>query len=145
MSVRLRLVELLSTGLDFQKVANEADDEMAAEGEDADDGADDKGGAAGMSERVQMLAQTLVENLKEDEDFAESLKDAVLRCAGELPVHAPMIGLTVALMSLDSMNIAIIEASGTDRERKFAKSISPILKNRHLLLVTLLIPPPARL
>lgn len=39
----------------------------------------------------------------------------------------------------DSMNIAIIEASGTDHERKLAKAISPVLKNRHLLLVTLLI------
>jgi len=28
------------------------------------------------------------------------------------------------------MNIAIIEASGTDRERKFAEAISPLLKNR---------------
>jgi hypothetical protein len=37
------------------------------------------------------------------------------------------------------MNIAIIEASGTDHERKLAKAISPILKRRHLLLVTLLI------
>ena len=63
----------------------------------------------------------------------------VALCVGLVVFSAIMAGLTVALMSLDSMNIAIIEASGTDRERKFAKSISPILKNRHLLLVTLLI------
>jgi len=63
----------------------------------------------------------------------------VALCVCLIAFAAVMAGLTVALMSLDSMNIAIIEASGTDRERKFAKAISPILKNRHMLLVTLLI------
>ena len=45
----------------------------------------------------------------------------VALCVGVVVFSAIMAGLTVALMSLDSMNIAIIEASGTDRERKYAK------------------------
>lgn len=36
----------------------------------------------------------------------------------------------MGLMSFDAMNIAIIEASGTDTERMYAKAIAPIIKRR---------------
>ena len=49
-----------------------------------------------------------------------------------IPSH---LSLDAHTTNLDSMNIAIIEASGTDQERKLARAISPILKDRHLLLV----------
>ena len=46
-----------------------------------------------------------------------------------------MSGLTVALLSLDEMNMKIIEASGTAYEVACARLISPLLERRHLLLV----------
>ena len=63
----------------------------------------------------------------------------VVLCFSLVCFAAIMAGLTVAYMSLDALNIQIIEASGTDHERKYARAILPLLKNRHLLLVTLLI------
>mmetsp|Transcript_10928 Transcript_10928/g.36894 ORF Transcript_10928/g.36894 Transcript_10928/m.36894 type:complete len:488 (-) Transcript_10928:42-1505(-) len=63
----------------------------------------------------------------------------IMLCVGLVLFAAIMAGLTMALMSLDAMNIAIIEASGTDNERKYASAIKPLIQNRHLLLVTLLI------
>ena len=52
---------------------------------------------------------------------------------------AIMSGLTLALMSIDAMNLSIIMSSGTDLERVYAAAISPLLDDRHLLLVTLLL------
>uniref|UniRef100_A0A7S0E099 CNNM transmembrane domain-containing protein n=1 Tax=Hanusia phi TaxID=3032 RepID=A0A7S0E099_9CRYP len=63
----------------------------------------------------------------------------IMLCVFLVLFAAIMAGLTMALMSLDAMNIAIIEASGTDNERKYASAIKPLIQNRHLLLVTLLI------
>lgn len=63
----------------------------------------------------------------------------VALCVALVLFAALMAGLTMALMSLDSMNISIIEASGSDRERGYARAIAPIIRNKHLLLVTLLI------
>jgi metal transporter CNNM len=63
----------------------------------------------------------------------------IVLCLSLVCFAAIMAGLTVAYMSLDALNIQIIEASGTDHERKYARAILPLLKNRHLLLVTLLI------
>jgi len=48
-------------------------------------------------------------------------------------------GLTIALMAIDPMQLAVIRSSGTDSERLYASAIAPLLHDRHLLLVTLLI------
>jgi metal transporter CNNM len=52
---------------------------------------------------------------------------------------ALMSGLTMALMSLDRMNLSVLSTSGTLEEQRHARTLSPLLKRRHLLLVTLLI------
>ena len=60
-------------------------------------------------------------------------------CVGLVFFAALMSGLTMALMSLDKMNLSILAASGTPTEQKQARKLRPLLKRRHLLLVTLLI------
>jgi len=52
---------------------------------------------------------------------------------------AIMSGLTIALMSIDAMNLSVIMSCGTDSERLYASAIGPLLDDRHLLLVTLLL------
>ena len=52
---------------------------------------------------------------------------------------AIMSGLTLAFMSVDSMNLSVILSCGTDLERLYAEAMKPLLRNRHLLLVTLLL------
>jgi hypothetical protein len=52
---------------------------------------------------------------------------------------AIMSGLMLALMSVDSMNLSVILSCGTDLERLYAEAMKPLLRNRHLLLVTLLL------
>ena len=52
---------------------------------------------------------------------------------------AAFSGLTIALMSIDPMNLAVITSSGTGAERVYASAIAPLLRDRHLLLVTLLL------
>ena len=52
---------------------------------------------------------------------------------------AVMSGLTVALLSMDELNMRIIEASGSAYEIECAQLITPLLKRRNLLLVTLLV------
>ncbi|RKP14915.1 hypothetical protein BJ684DRAFT_1180, partial [Piptocephalis cylindrospora] len=50
-----------------------------------------------------------------------------------------LAGLTLGLMSLNQMDLLIMEKSGTPREQAWAKHIRPIRANGHLLLVTLLL------
>ncbi|PRP83604.1 hypothetical protein PROFUN_08330 [Planoprotostelium fungivorum] len=50
-----------------------------------------------------------------------------------------MSGLTVGLLSLDQMNLQILSHSGDVKQKKYASGIIPILKNRHHLMVTLLL------
>eukprot|EP00195_Chlamydomonas_chlamydogama_P007783 CAMPEP_0202891134 /NCGR_PEP_ID=MMETSP1392-20130828/1288_1 /ASSEMBLY_ACC=CAM_ASM_000868 /TAXON_ID=225041 /ORGANISM="Chlamydomonas chlamydogama, Strain SAG 11-48b" /LENGTH=783 /DNA_ID=CAMNT_0049574813 /DNA_START=91 /DNA_END=2442 /DNA_ORIENTATION=- len=50
-----------------------------------------------------------------------------------------MSGLTLGLMSLDTMELEVLKRSGTDQEKRYASIIAPVLKNQHLLLVTLLL------
>lgn len=50
-----------------------------------------------------------------------------------------MSGLTVGLMSISSLDLKIKLESGTPIEKKYAKRVNTILKNHHLLLVTLLV------
>lgn len=50
-----------------------------------------------------------------------------------------MSGLTLGLMSLDALDLEVFIRSGTEKEKEYAFAIQPVLKNPHLLLVTLLI------
>jgi metal transporter CNNM len=48
-------------------------------------------------------------------------------------------GMTIGLLSLDTMKLKIKLSVGTPEEKKAAKIILPILKNHHFLLCTLLL------
>ncbi|KAI3622786.1 cbs domain-containing protein [Moniliophthora roreri] len=48
-------------------------------------------------------------------------------------------GLTLGYMSLDETQLNVLSISGTPEQRKYAQKITPIRKNGHLLLVTLLL------
>ena len=80
----LKLVSFLKTGLDFQQVA----EENAAEGEEST-----------VRDRAEIIATTFAANLKKDDTFSDNCRDAILKCASELPIHAPMIGVIVSLMT----------------------------------------------
>ncbi|KAG9414607.1 hypothetical protein AC1031_008012 [Aphanomyces cochlioides] len=50
-----------------------------------------------------------------------------------------MAGLTMGLVSIDQLNLQILQSSGTDEEKAQAEKLLPIVKQHHLLLVTLLL------
>ncbi|KAF2543158.1 hypothetical protein F2Q68_00028926 [Brassica cretica] len=50
-----------------------------------------------------------------------------------------MSGLTLGLMSLSLVDLEVLAKSGTPQHRKYAEKILPVVKNQHLLLVTLLV------
>jgi metal transporter CNNM len=50
-----------------------------------------------------------------------------------------MSGLTIGLMSLDMMNLEVIRNGGDPKEAKYAERIIPVIKQHHILLVTLLL------
>ncbi|KAI9914485.1 hypothetical protein PsorP6_007827 [Peronosclerospora sorghi] len=50
-----------------------------------------------------------------------------------------MAGLTMGLLSLDMLNLRILELEGSDDEKTYAKQVLPLLARHHFLLVTLLI------
>ncbi|KAF1775692.1 protein of unknown function DUF21 [Phytophthora cactorum] len=58
----------------------------------------------------------------------------LLVCAAGL-----MAGLTMGLVSLDMLNVRILEMEGTEVEKQCAHKVRPVLERHHLLLVTLLI------
>ncbi|XP_014664440.1 PREDICTED: putative DUF21 domain-containing protein At1g03270 isoform X2 [Priapulus caudatus] len=50
-----------------------------------------------------------------------------------------MSGLTLGLLSLDELQIKVLQESGKPNEKKYAAKIYPLVKRHHLLLVTLLL------
>ncbi|TYZ62470.1 hypothetical protein PybrP1_005591 [[Pythium] brassicae (nom. inval.)] len=50
-----------------------------------------------------------------------------------------MAGLTMGMLSLDMLNMRILELEGTEEQKKHAARVLPILNQHHLLLVTLLL------
>lgn len=50
-----------------------------------------------------------------------------------------MSGLTVGLLSLDPLNMHILEMEGSEEEKKHASRVRPIIEKHHWLLVTLLL------
>lgn len=58
----------------------------------------------------------------------------VLVCAAGM-----MAGLTMGLLSLDMLNMRILELEGTEEQKRYAAQVLPILNKHHMLLVTLLL------
>ena len=82
-----------------------------------------------------MLGDTeLYHDLAWDEYLFYSLLSFGVVCFAGL-----MSGLTVGLMSINSLDLKIKLESGTPLEKKYARRVSSILNNHHLLLVTLLV------
>ncbi|KAI9121179.1 hypothetical protein K1719_008212 [Acacia pycnantha] len=50
-----------------------------------------------------------------------------------------MSGLTLGLMSLGLVDLEVLAKSGTPMDRQYAEKILPVVRNQHLLLVTLLV------
>ncbi|KAL5010547.1 hypothetical protein ScPMuIL_012852 [Solemya velum] len=50
-----------------------------------------------------------------------------------------MSGLTMGLLSLDTLTLNVLKEGGTPKEKKYASRIISLVKNHHLLLVTLLL------
>ncbi|RLN50835.1 hypothetical protein BBJ29_003551 [Phytophthora kernoviae] len=50
-----------------------------------------------------------------------------------------MAGLTMGLLSLDMLNMRILEMEGSEEEKRYAKQVLPVLTKHHFLLVTLLV------
>ncbi|KAL3148860.1 hypothetical protein ABBQ32_001734 [Trebouxia sp. C0010 RCD-2024] len=50
-----------------------------------------------------------------------------------------MSGLTLGLMSLDTLDLEVLRRSGTPQEQKHAKAIEPVIRRPHWLLVTLVL------
>jgi len=48
-------------------------------------------------------------------------------------------GLTLALLSMDRLDIEVLQEAGNEKERKMASQILPLVRRRHLLLVTLVL------
>jgi metal transporter CNNM len=50
-----------------------------------------------------------------------------------------MSGLTIGLLSLDYVSLQVLKNSGEPQERIYAARIIPLVRHKHLLLVTLLL------
>ncbi|KAK9820015.1 hypothetical protein WJX72_005166 [[Myrmecia] bisecta] len=50
-----------------------------------------------------------------------------------------MSGLTLGLLSLNSLDLELLKRSGTEQEKRYAERIAPVLKRPHFLLVTLVL------
>ena len=50
-----------------------------------------------------------------------------------------MSGLTMGLLSLDILSLEVLKRSGKPKEQKYASRIITLVKQHHLLLVTLLL------
>jgi metal transporter CNNM len=48
-------------------------------------------------------------------------------------------GLTLGLLSIDKLSLSILRGAGSEKEKKYANKLRPILRRYHLLLVTLLL------
>src|SRR3989338_5801632 len=62
-----------------------------------------------------------------------------LASAGLVLLAGLMSGLTIGLMSLDLVQLQVLENCGTETERSYAKKIIPVVRRHHLLLVSLLL------
>ncbi|CAM6100624.1 unnamed protein product [Calypogeia fissa] len=74
----------------------------------------------------------------EGADGAEWVVDAAISTA--LVIFAGLMsGLTLGLMSLDAVDLEVLQRSGTPSEKKQAAAIAPVVQKQHQLLVTLLL------
>jgi len=58
---------------------------------------------------------------------------------GMASVAGLVSGLTLALLSMDRLDIEVLQEAGNEKERKMASQILPLVRRRHLLLVTLVL------
>jgi metal transporter CNNM len=63
----------------------------------------------------------------------------ILAATGLTLMAGLMSGLTLGLMSLDTVDLEILKRSGTSHQRTCAARIHPVIENPHRLLVTLLV------
>jgi len=87
---------------------------------------------------MSMMAQRQLVN----NELASFDTDKDILCAGLaficVTCAALAAGMTIGLLSLDSLKLKIKLQVGTEMEKKYAKRILPLLENHHLLLCTLL-------
>ncbi|CAL8472218.1 g11760 [Coccomyxa elongata] len=77
--------------------------------------------------------------LGEEELNPETRWIYIFICIGLVLLAGLMSGLTLGLMSMDSIDLEVLIRSGTPTEQKHAQRIAPVLSRPHLLLVTLLL------
>ncbi|KAG1671483.1 hypothetical protein FOA52_003141 [Chlamydomonas sp. UWO 241] len=93
-----------------------------------------------------VLAWFLGKHPKEEEDGHITWSDDpflfTLYCVGIMVlvcVAGLMSGLTLALMSMDQVELEVLKRTGTAEEKRYASTIMPVIKNQNKLLVTLLL------
>ena len=60
-------------------------------------------------------------------------------CLGIVLFAGLMSGLTVGMLSIDTLALELKMRNGTDYERKAAAKLLPVISNHHLLMVSLLL------
>ena len=60
-------------------------------------------------------------------------------CLGIVLFAGLMSGLTVGMLSIDTLALELKMRNGTDYERKAAAELLPVISNHHLLMVSLLL------
>ncbi|RHY53955.1 hypothetical protein DYB38_004576 [Aphanomyces astaci] len=63
---------------------------------------------------------------------------ALVVSVGLVVVAGIMAGLTMGLLSLDQLNLEILQTTGSATEQTYARRLLPVVRQHHLLLVTLL-------
>lgn len=82
----------------------------------------------------------------DDDDHHVSFQDDpflftvyLVTCMALVLMAGLMSGLTLGLMSLDTVELEVLKRTGKPDERRYASIIMPVVSNQHLLLVTLLL------
>ena len=76
------------------------------------------------------------------EDYEPTIEDYIwLSCISLFLVcfAGLMSGLTVGMLSIDSLSLELKTRNGTEYERQAAAKVLPIIHNHHLLMVSLLL------
>lgn len=63
----------------------------------------------------------------------------VIHCSCPKLLSGLVAGLTLGLLSLDITTLQVLSTAGTPSEQVYATRILPLVKNSHLLLVTLIL------
>ena len=97
---------------------------------------DDNVSSSGGRRELAIEGHDFVDDIEEDMFYIKNILGALAIIA----FVALMAGLFLGLLTLDTLDLQIIERSSIDEEeRLYAASLYPVVKKRHLLLVTLLL------